>query len=170
MMDQEINDKEISWNVLGVPVYGTLTGPKATETRTAVVFVAGSGPTDRNWCSPALPGANGSGKLLAEALAAKGFVTLRYDKLASGPHVKENLPKFSGKLSMQTHADELKGAVETLLSETNLDCDDLIVLTNSEGAIHAVNYQLRNEKNRFRGLILTGAREGRSVMWLAVRY
>ena len=61
------------------------------EVHSAVVFVAGSGPTDRNWCSPLLPGTNGSGKLLAEALASQGFVTLRYDKLASGPHVKENI-------------------------------------------------------------------------------
>jgi len=162
MMNHEINDTEVSWNVLDVPVQGTITAPKDTEARSAVVFVAGSGPTDRNWCSPALPGTNGSGKLLAEALAAKGFVTLRYDKIASGPHVKENLPKFSGKLSMQTHADELKGAVETLLSEANLDSDDLFVLTNSEGAIHAVNYQLQTKKNRFRGLVLTGA-PGRPV-------
>jgi len=35
-------------------------------------------------------------------------------------------------------------------------------MTNSEGAIHAVNYQLQAENNRFKGLMLTGA-PGRAV-------
>ena len=132
------------------------------EAHSAVVFVAGSGPTDRNWCSPLLPGTNGSAKLLAEALASQGFVTLRYDKLASGPHVRENIPKLVGKISMQSHIEELKGAVETIIAEKNVDKNNLFVLTNSEGAIHAVNYQLQAKSNRFKGLVLTGA-PGRAV-------
>ena len=122
----------------------------------------GSGPTDRDWCSPLLPGTNGSAKLLAESLAARGFLTLRYDKLASGPLVKKNLQRFSGKLSMQTHLDELAGAVDVALSEKNLNEDGLLALTNSEGAIHAVNYQLQAKRNRFKGLVLTGA-PGRAI-------
>ncbi|MGI0091912.1 MAG: alpha/beta hydrolase family protein [Nitrososphaerales archaeon] len=160
--DAVIEDKEITWKVLDIPVYGTITAPKDKEPRSAVIFVAGSGPTDRNWCSPLLPGANGSARLLAEALASQGFLTLRYDKLASGPHAKENLPKFSGKLCMQSHMDELAGAVETLVSEKNADEDNLFVLTNSEGAIHAVNYQLHAKIKRFKGLVLTGA-PGRAI-------
>jgi pimeloyl-ACP methyl ester carboxylesterase len=89
-------------------------------------------------------------------------MTLRYDKLASGPHVRENFSAFSGKLSMQTHRDELAGAVETIVSEKTVDRNNLFVLANSEGTIHAVNYQLQAKKNRFRGLVLTGA-PGRSI-------
>jgi uncharacterized protein len=162
MKDVVIEDKEVTWKVLDIPVYGTITAPKGEEARSAVVFVAGSGPTDRNWCSPLLPGTNGSAKLLAEALARQGFLTLRYDKLASGPHVRENLPKFVGKLSMQSHMDELAGAVETVVSETNINKDNLFALTSSEGAIHAVNYQLQAKTNRFKGLVLTGA-PGRAI-------
>ena len=121
-MENEITkDKEVTWKVFDIPVFGTVTAPTATKAHSAVVFVAGSGPTDRNWCSPLLPGTNGSGKLLAEALATQGFVTLRYDKLASGPHVRENIPKLIGKISMQSHLEELKGAVETLVAEKNVD-------------------------------------------------
>jgi alpha-beta hydrolase superfamily lysophospholipase len=109
-----------------------------------------------------LPETNGSAKLLAEALASRGFVTLRYDKVASGPHVKENIPKLIGKISMQSHLEELKVAVETTIAEKNVAKDNLFVLTNSEGAIHAVNYQLQAKGNRFKGLVLTGA-PGRSV-------
>ena len=162
MTNALIENREVTWNVLGIPVYGTITEPADKKTRGAVIFVAGSGPTDRDWCSPLLPGTNGSARLLAEALADQGFCTLRYDKIASGPHVRENFSAFSGRLSMQTHTDELAGAVETIVSEKNVDKDDLFVFGNSEGTIHAVNYQLQAKSNRFRGLVLTGA-PGQSI-------
>lgn len=162
MGNELIQDKEVSWKVFDIPLYGTITEPTDKETHPAVIFVAGSGPTDRNWCSPLLSGTNGSAKLLAEALASQGFVTLRYDKLASGPHVKENIPKLIGKISMQSHIEELKGGVETIIDEKNVNKDNLFVLTNSEGAIHAVNYQMQAKSSRFKGLVLTGA-PGRAV-------
>jgi uncharacterized protein len=162
----QTEEKEVTWKALDTPMYGTITAPTTKGPHAAVVFVAGSGPTDRNWCSPLLPGTNGSAKLLAQALASQGFVTLRYDKLASGPHVRDNIPKLIGKISMQSHIEELKGAVETLVAEKNVDRDNLFVLTNSEGAIHAVNYQLQAKRNHFKGLMLTGA-PGRSVGDLA---
>lgn len=162
MRNAVIENREVTWKVLDIPVYGTITAPIDKETRAAVIFIAGSGPTDRNWCSPLLPGTNGSAKLLAEALATQGFLTLRYDKLASGPHVKENFSKFVGKISMQSHMDELTGAVETIVSEKDVNNDNLFVLANSEGTIHAVNYQLQAKSNRFRGLVLTGA-PGRAI-------
>ena len=150
-------NKEVSWKVLDIDVYGTITSPTDKETHSVVIFVAGSGPTDRDWCSPLLPGTNGSGKLLAETLASQGFVTLRYDKLASGSHVRENISKLVGKISMQSHMEELKSAVETITAEKNVNKDSVFVITNSEGAIHAVNYQLQPKSNRFNRLILTGA-------------
>jgi alpha-beta hydrolase superfamily lysophospholipase len=162
MRDSAIKNREVTWKVLDIPVYGTITAPSDNEARPAVIFAAGSGPTDRNWCSPLLPGTNGSARLLAEALARRGFVTMRYDKLGSGPHVRENLPKFAGKVSMQTFLEELSGIVETLVSEKDVDRDSLFALANSEGAIHAVNYQLQAKSNRFKGLVLTGA-PGRAV-------
>lgn len=158
----DIENREVTWKVYGIDIYGTITAPADGKTHPAVVFVAGSGPTDRDWCSPLLPGTNGSGKLLAEALSKQGYITLRYDKVASGPHVRENVPKLIGKISMQSHLEELKGAVETLLAEKAVDKNNLFTLTNSEGAIHAVNYQRQARSNRFKGLVLTGA-PGRAI-------
>jgi alpha-beta hydrolase superfamily lysophospholipase len=154
--------RDVSWDVDGIEVYGTLTYPESKGPDPGIVFVAGSGPTDRNWTSPLLPGRNGSGKLLAEALSHAGFVCLRYDKRASGSHVKENLPRLIGKISMKSHVDELIGAVETLLKTPETDRKRIFALTSSEGAIHALNYQRQSRKNRFNGLILTGA-PGRAV-------
>ena len=162
MVEQkEVENEEVEWKVKGISVHGTLTRPKGAVPHSAVVFVAGSGPTDRDWCSPLLPGKNGSSKLLAEALAGQGYLTLRYDKLASGPHVQENIPKLIGKISMQSHLDELTGAVETIITEKTVK-NNVFALTNSEGAIHAVNYQLQAKSNRFKGLVLTGA-PGRAI-------
>lgn len=158
----DIESREVTWKVYGIDMYGTITAPADGTVHPAVVFVAGSGPTDRDWGSPLLPGPNGSAKLLAEALASQGYVTMRYDKVASGPHVMENIPKLVGKISMQSHIDELKGAVETLLAQKGVDKSRLFVLTNSEGAIHAVNYQLQATSNRFKALVLTGA-PGRAI-------
>ena len=73
--------------------------------------LAGSGPTDRNWNSPLIPGTNGSAALLAQVLTAQNFITLRYDKRASGPHVRENMSRLMGKISMQGHREELAGGV-----------------------------------------------------------
>ncbi len=154
-------NEEVDWKVDEISVYGTITRPKIENPHSAVVFVAGSGPTDRDWCSPLLPGTNGSGKLLAEVLAAQGFLTLRYDKAASGLHVRENIPKLIGKISMQSHLNELSGAVETLIAKKYGAPNEIFMLTNSEGAIHALNYQLQ-ATNKFKGLILTGA-PGQSI-------
>jgi alpha-beta hydrolase superfamily lysophospholipase len=157
-----LENQEISWDVDGIAVNATLTQVSANGRRPAVAFVAGSGPTDRNWNSPLLPGSNGSAKLLAEALAQAGFVTLRYDKRASGPHAKENVAHMMGKGSMQSHVDELAGAVATLVARPEVDPGCIFALTNSEGAIHGLNYQRQAAEHRFAGLVLTGV-PGRSM-------
>ncbi len=159
-------EKEVFWKALDIPVYGTITTGMGSAKKASVVMVAGSGPTDRNWCSPLIPGNNCSGKLLAERLAQNGYTSIRYDKIASGPHVMENLPRFSGRLSMQSHVEELSGAIKALYQEEGVDPDNIFALTNSEGAIHAVNYQLQAGGLKFRGLILT-APPGRTVAEIA---
>ena len=154
--------KEVNWEVDGITIYGTLTRPTGAETSNAVVFVAGSGPTDRDWCSPLLPGTNGSAKLIAEELSQRGFVTLRYDKRGSGPNIKEDMAKMIGKISMKSYTDELEGAIKTTLSYVKANSGSIFALTNSEGAIHALNYQVQSNSKRFKGIVLTGA-PGRSI-------
>jgi fermentation-respiration switch protein FrsA (DUF1100 family) len=74
----------VSWRLDDIDIDATLTLPDGDGPFPAVIMVAGSGPTDRNWNSPLIPGANGSAALLAHALTELGYVTLRYDKRASG--------------------------------------------------------------------------------------
>lgn len=155
--NSQIINKEVSWTANDLQIYGTLTYPVTQSNNCGVVFIAGSGPTDRDWNSPLLLGSNGSGKLLAETLAQAGFTTLRYDKSASGPNVKENITKLMGKISMQSHLNELTGAVETLLTSGKMNNSCLFALTSSEGAVHALNYQIQAKEKPFNGLVLTGA-------------
>jgi pimeloyl-ACP methyl ester carboxylesterase len=61
-------------------IEGTLEMPAARTPVPVVLIIAGSGPTDRNGNTPALPGANNSLKMLAAGLAERGIASLRYDK------------------------------------------------------------------------------------------
>jgi uncharacterized protein len=153
---------EVEWQVDSMTMRGTLLRPLGDGPFPAAVFVAGSGPTDRDWNSPLLPGTNGSARLIAEELARAGFASLRYDKRASGPQGRENAVRMIGKMSMRSHLDELVGAVRTLASHSFVRTDRIFAVANSEGTLHALNYQLGGPTIPFAGLVLI-APPGRSV-------
>jgi pimeloyl-ACP methyl ester carboxylesterase len=168
MTDQASNAEswEVSWQLGSTNVYGTIVRPVGRGPFPAVVMVAGSGPTDRDWNSPLLPGSNGSAHLLAVALAQAGIASLRYDKRAAGPHARENMAALIGKMSMQSHVDELTGAVRTMAQQDFIRDNQIFALTNSEGALHALHYQVQRPALPFAGLVLT-APPGRPVGTLA---
>jgi hypothetical protein len=49
---------EVSWQTQSSTIHGTLIEPVGPGPFPAVVMVAGSGPTDRDWNSPLLPGSS----------------------------------------------------------------------------------------------------------------
>jgi len=155
----DFNETEVSWSVDDIDVHATLTIPTGAGPFPALIMVAGSGPTDRNWNSPLIPGANGSAALLAQALGKQGFVTLRYDKRASGPHARENVARLTGRISMQGHQDELTGGKRFLAERNDVDANRIFILGNSEGCLHALIYQIHAQTtgHPFAGLILTAA-------------
>lgn len=61
-------------------LYGTTLIPAGVTSMPVVLLHAGSGPTDRDGNSKGMPGSNDSLKQLAEALAAKGIASVRFDK------------------------------------------------------------------------------------------
>lgn len=152
-----VNEQPVSWIVDEIEVHATLARPAGEGPFPAVFFVAGSGPTDRNWNTPLIPGSNGAGALLARALTERGFITLRYDKRASGPHVAEIIPLMAGKISMLGHLKELAGGVSLLASRADVNPARIFVLTNSEGCVHALNYQTQGEYPPFAAMVLTSA-------------
>ena len=152
-----MKSEDISWAIDKTVVDATVTEPEGQGKYPGIVFVAGSGPTDRNWESPLLPGSNGSARLLAEYLSSRGFITIRYDKRVSGPHAKQNLQFIAGNISLESHFEELKGAVSALQNRPAIDHDRIFVLTSSEGAVHAFYYQTHAGILPFKGMVLTGA-------------
>ena len=146
----------------GIEMFATITKPPGEGPFPGVVLVAGSGPTDREWNSPLLPGANGSARLIAAALAEAGYASIRYDKRASGPHVMENLPAMIGHISMQSHLDELVAATATLVADPSVDGERLAGFGNSEGCIHLLHYATSQQSPPLSALVLTGA-PGRSI-------
>jgi uncharacterized protein len=153
---------EVAWPLDGITMHGSIARPDGDGPFPAVVLVAGSGPTDRDWCSPLLPGTNGSGRLFAEALADAGIASLRYDKRASGPHAAENVVKLIGTMSMRSHLDELAAAVGILAAHDFVDAARIVGFGNSEGTLHVLHYAASAQEVPFVGLILA-APPGRPV-------
>lgn len=153
---------DVQWKLGPTTVYGTLVLPPGPGPFPAVVMVAGSGPTDRDWNSPLVPGTNGSARLIAEALAEAGIASLRYDKRVSGPHAQANVAHLLGQISMSSHVEELLGAVDLLAERPDIDVSHIYGLGNSEGTLHVLNYQLATPMVPLAGIILTGP-PGRAV-------
>jgi hypothetical protein len=153
---------DVSWQLDGITMEGTVVRPDGDGTFPAVVLVAGSGPTDRDWCSPLLPGSNGSGRLFAEAFARAGIASLRCDKRASGPRAIDNVTKLIGTVSMQSHLDELVVAVQVLSEFDFVDSSRIVGLGDSEGALHVLHYATSTQDGPFAGIVLA-APPGRPI-------
>jgi hypothetical protein len=76
----------------------------------AVLMIQGSGPTDRDWNNPHIPGENGSGGLVAHALARAGLTVLAYDKRGTGRTAKDPAP------GPTTADDDARSALRFLLA------------------------------------------------------
>src|SRR4051812_22016974 len=97
---QKIDSSEINIAVKKATIDGTIYTPISEQKPPIVLIIAGSGPTDRNGNSLALPGKNNCLLQLAEVLAQNGIASLRYDKRMIGksrlaPGMREDSLVFS---------------------------------------------------------------------------
>jgi pimeloyl-ACP methyl ester carboxylesterase len=159
--------------VVGRPGYtlpSTLSLPASDGAAPCVVFFAGSGPTDRDWKSPLLPGKNGSGAQLALALQTRGVGSIRFDKVGSGVNMpKSNAPadlKMLEVLSLAHYIDEAAAEFDELASRDR--CGKVFLLGHSEGSIHASSAAIAKQSDlRFGGFIsLSGP--SRSILDTAI--
>jgi hypothetical protein len=142
-------------------VPGTLVRPTTPGKHPAIVLMAGSGPTDRDWNSPLIQTKNGSGKLLAEALAAHGVIALRFDKAAIGANKTP-----IADLTLDIYVDELRAALALLRARPDVDATHLYVAGHSEGGIHAIRTALV-EGTQIAGLVLLSS-AGRTMKDIVV--
>ena len=121
-------------------VGGTLTIPAgwvSGEVLPAVLLVADGGGADRDWVSPSIPGINGSGRLLAAAMADEGYITLRYDSRGTGRRFSETAP-LPGENRLGDSVNEVSGAIEFLASRPEVDRDRIFVVAHDEGALYVL--------------------------------
>jgi fermentation-respiration switch protein FrsA (DUF1100 family) len=140
----------------GYVLPSTVVLPASDGDAPCIVFVAGSGPTDRDWTSPLLPGGNGSAAQLALELQAHGAGSIRFDKVGSGV----NMPRSAAPadlamldvLSLAHYVDEIVAAFEELAHGDG--CGSIFILGHSEGSIHASSAAVAMQSDpRFGGLI-----------------
>ena len=140
----------------GYTLPSTITWPASDGAVPCVVFFAGSGPTDRDWTSPLLPGKNGSGAQLAMALQARGVGSIRFDKVGSGVNIPKSAAQADLKmldvLSLAHYVDEAVAAVDAVASRDR--CGRIFLLGHSEGSLHASSAATAKQGDpRFGGLI-----------------
>jgi alpha-beta hydrolase superfamily lysophospholipase len=134
--------EEITFTSGADTLYGTLllpgsAGPGSRRVPGALIL-AGSGPTDRDGNSAALPGEMNTYLHFAEALAGVGVASLRYDKLASGKTGLASYAADPAAIGFQLFVDEARAAYALLAARSEVDLQRLLVVGHSEGGLIAL--------------------------------
>lgn len=152
----------------GYVLPSTVCLPASDGPAPCVVFFAGSGPTDRDWTSPLLPGRNGSGAQLAFGLQARGVGSIRFDKVGSGV----NMPKSAADLqmldvlSLAHYVDEATAAFDELAKRDR--CGTIFLLGHSEGSIHSSSAAVAQQGERRFGGFISLSGPSRSILDTAI--
>ncbi len=116
----------------GGKLHGTLEVPaRGAAPYPVALIIAGSGPTDRNGNSPAIPGANNSLKYLAEGLAVAGIASLRFDKRGIAESVMA--AKSEADLRFDTFIEDAVLWGQRLRADKRFGA--LVVVGHSEGSL-----------------------------------
>ena len=107
------------------PLKGTLMAAQGSPL--VVVLVADSGPLDRDWRGPRLPGH--TGRALAEWLRDRGIPSLRLDKRFTG--AKD--PKLD--VSLDAQVGDLKAAMAWMAAQPEARGRKLLLVGHGEGAL-----------------------------------
>lgn len=110
---------------------GSFVCPSTPAPWPAVLLIAGSGPTDRNSNTVGFPGTNDSFRLLAEALAARGIASLRYDKRAVGRST--GIAAGEASMTVDVFADDAAAWLRRMRLDPRLS--SITVMGHSEGSL-----------------------------------
>lgn len=110
---------------------GQLETPQGEGPFPLMVIIAGSGPTDRDGNSVALPGKNNSLKMLAEGLAAEGVASIRYDKRGVGKNA--SLAGKEDDLRFEHYIDDAAAWVQ--FAKTDARFSKAGIIGHSEGSL-----------------------------------
>lgn len=122
-------------------IHGTLLVPD-NASRTAVLIIAGSGPTDRNGNSSVTGIATNAYKMLADSLAAHGYASLRYDKRGIAASVAAATDE--SQLTFEAYIDDAAAWAEWLAADERFD--RVVLAGHSEGGLIALVAAKRSDK------------------------
>ncbi|OBJ09982.1 hypothetical protein A5624_16575 [Mycobacterium sp. 1482292.6] len=132
-------EDSVSFPVADMTVYGTFHHPAGHGRAVpAALLIAGSGPTDRNGDSAAMPGQVDTLRNLARALSDDGVASLRYDKLGTGQTGLGPYATDPAKVDIGVFKDEAAAALNFLANQSGIDRTHLMALGHSEGALYAM--------------------------------
>lgn len=144
---------DVEWTIKNRRIFGTVVQPKGGLSRAGVLFIAGSGPTDRNWENKALQGTNGSARQLAERLGDAGISNVRFDKMGSGrTAVPESFLKEDFRYGPDDYLSEVEGALLQLKAVLKPETP-IFLAGHSEGGLWALEFNRRHPE-AFAGIIL----------------
>lgn len=126
-------DREVSIDGGRAPLYGSLTIPDQARPGPAVLFIAGSGPTDRDSNSTIPGNLPDTFKLMAAALAERGIASLRFDKRG----IAKSTPAATSEADVRftNYVDDAAAWARYLAAQPNVTC--VVILGHSEGALIA---------------------------------
>ncbi len=137
-------------------IYGTLTLPKTNAKTPLVLFIAGSGPTDRNGNSNMGLKTNCTLQM-AQALAKAGIASVRYDKRGVGESRSAIKSEIDGRFD--NHINDAKGWLELLKKDNRFS--KIIITGHSEGSLIGM-IAARNLADRF--ISIAGAGESAAMV------
>ncbi|HEX6559999.1 MAG TPA: alpha/beta fold hydrolase [Longimicrobiales bacterium] len=149
----------------GHKLAGTLTMPRQHKARVPVVVtISGSGQQDRDESLSIVPGYKPF-RQIAEALAARGIATLRYDDRGFGASGGD-----AARATSQDFADDVRGVLHYLLARPDIDAGNIFLLGHSEGAMIAP--MVAASDATVRGIVLMAgpSRTGRRILEYQNRY
>jgi uncharacterized protein len=111
-------------------LYGTLTMPDEKGKVPVVLFIAGSGPTDRD-CNSALGLKSNSFVMLADSLAKAGIASVRYDKRGVGESM--GVVKDPSKISFEVFVSDAAEYVKKLKEDQRFS--RVYIMGHSEGSL-----------------------------------